>query len=399
MNAGWIGRLVAWSCRRATALFIIYLALGGLSAYYAATHFAMNSDTASLISDKLPWRERQTAFDNAFPQLGKLILVVVDGSTPERAEEATAALAAKLGSEKDLFVNVRRPDGGPFFAKNGLLFLSTAQVQSATQQLIKAQPFLGQLAADPTPRGIFAGLSTALMGVEHGQAKLEDLKRPLTVFGDTLADVEAGKPAFVSWQSLFSGDKPGLRQLRRFVLVKPKLNYSNLSPGRRASTAIRRAVRMLHLTPDQGVRVRLTGDIPLSDDEFASLAAHIRVMTTIMMLGVLFVLWIAVRSARIIIAILVSLIVGLAITTALGLFVVGTFNLISVAFIPLCVGLGVDFSIQVAVRYRAERHENETLIAALAKSGESVGAALTLRSRWAFSLFSRPTIAAWPNSG
>ena len=53
----------------------------------------------------------------------------------------------------------------------------------------------------------------------------------------------------------------------------------------------------------------------------------------------------------------VNLLVGLPLTAALGLFLVGSFNLISVYFAVLFVGIGVDFAIQYSVRYRSERHE------------------------------------------
>ena len=56
---------------------------------------------------------------------------------------------------------------------------------------------------------------------------------------------------------------------------------------------------------------------------------------------------------------LISIFVGLAITAALGLWLVGSLNPISVAFAVLFVGIGVDFGIQFSVRYRAERHEVE----------------------------------------
>ena len=75
------------------------------------------------------------------------------------------------------------------------------------------------------------------------------------------------------------------------------------------------------------------------------------------LLGVLIVLWLALRSMRIIVAVFFSLMVGLAATAALGLAMVGSFNLISIAFFVLFVGLGVDFGIQFSVRYRSERHE------------------------------------------
>ena len=76
---------------------------------------------------------------------------------------------------------------------------------------------------------------------------------------------------------------------------------------------------------------------------------------------VLVILWLALRSARIILAVFLNLIVGLAITAALGFLVVGPLNLISIAFAVLFVGLGVDFGIQFSVRYRADRHEVDDL--------------------------------------
>ena len=56
----------------------------------------------------------------------------------------------------------------------------------------------------------------------------------------------------------------------------------------------------------------------------------------------------------------------------------GRFNLLSMAFIPLFVGLGVDFSIQFSVRALAERLVQPSREAALAETGTSIGRALAL---------------------
>ena len=42
-------------------------------------------------------------------------------------------------------------------------------------QLIKVEPFLGPLAADPSLRGLMGTLSTALQGVNSGQVFLQAL--------------------------------------------------------------------------------------------------------------------------------------------------------------------------------------------------------------------------------
>jgi hopanoid biosynthesis associated RND transporter like protein HpnN len=77
-------------------------------------------------------------------------------------------------------------------------------------------------------------------------------------------------------------------------------------------------------------------------------------------------------------AVFLNLVVGLAITAALGLLMVGALNLISVYFAVLFVGLGVDFGIQFSVRYRAVRHTLPNLGKALIDTGRYVGAPLTL---------------------
>ena len=134
----------------------------------------------------------------------------------------------------------------------------------------------------------------------------------------------------------------------------------------------------LGLTPGNGVRVRLTGDVPLSDEEFGTLAERAWLMGIAMMIGVLAMLWLALKSFKIIAAILVTLFAGLAVTMGLGLIFIGVFNIISIAFIALFVGLGVDFGIQFSVRYRAERYEHPEIGQALRLAARSVGLPLAL---------------------
>jgi hopanoid biosynthesis associated RND transporter like protein HpnN len=373
-----VERIVAFCCRWPWAVIAICLLLAGGATWYTEQNFAMNTDSSQLIDAKVGWRMRQSRFDAAFPQQSNLTLVVIDGVTPELAESAAARLTQKLAANPAFFSHVRRPDGGPFFNQNGLLFLPLKDVQDTTQQLIKAQPFLGGLASDPSMRGIMTNLSTVLLGVSSGQAKLADFDSALARFGDVFDAAAHGKTRFMSWHSLITGAPPRPEEIRRFIEVKPKLDFNALEPGKEANDAIRADARALGLTPEHGVRVRLTGPVPLSDEEFGTLTDRAGLMVAAMMGGVLLTLWLALRSFRIISAILVTLFVGLALTMGLGLVMVGVFNIISIAFIALFVGLGVDFGIQFSVRYRSERHRNDDLAESLAATGRGVGIPLAL---------------------
>lgn len=373
-----IERIVALCCRFPVAVIIACLLLGGGAAWHTSQNFAMNTDSEQLIDAKVGWRMRQASFDARFPQQSNLTVAVIDGVTPELAESAAARLTEKLSANPKLFPHVRRPDGGPFFSQNGLLFLSLKEVQETTQQLIKAQPFLGSLAADPSLRGIAGTLSTALLGVSSGDARLADLDAPMARFADVFEAAAQGRTQYMSWRSLITNAPPRQEEIRRFIEIKPRLDFNALEPGAQADSEIRKEARALGLTPEHGVRVRLTGPVPLADEEFATITDRAALMTAAMLGAVLLILWLALRSFKIIFAILVTLFVGLAITMAAGLLLVGVFNIISIAFIALFVGLGVDFGIQFAVRYRHERHTEDRLDRALTKAGRGVGIPLAL---------------------
>jgi uncharacterized protein len=370
-----IERIVGLCCRHARIVVALFVLAALAAGAYTAAHFRIDTDSEKLISAKLDWRQREAKFDALFPQQGNLILVVIDGKTQEQAMRAQGVLAARLAARKALFPIVRQPGGGAFFHQNGLLFLSKGEVKATTEQLIAAQFFLGSLASDPSLRGVMDSLSNALTGVERGQAKLEQLDRPIKAFAGSFGAAAGGRPAWLSWQALVNGSRG---HTRSFIEVQPALDFDALSPGAAAADAIRADARALALDAAHGVRVRLTGPIPLQDEEYATLADRAGLMGAVMLLAVMLTLWLAVQSFRIIFAILVTLFTGLALTMGAGLFAVGVFNIISIAFVALFVGLGVDFGIQFCVRYRAERHGTGDLEPALKRAGRGVGTPLAL---------------------
>ena len=373
------GRLVGVSARRPWTVAIVVFALCALAMLYAAQNFAMTTDTEALISPNVAWRQNEAAMDRAFPQNTDTILVVIDGATPELAESAAGRLTDALSADKRAFKHVERPDGGPFFDREGLLFQSQAEVRATTDQILAAQGFLGPLAADPSLRGVMTSLSALATGVQQGQTSFKAIDAPLRAFTGALQSVEAGRPTFFSWQAMIANGGKGLAApLRRFITVQPKLNYADLEPGADASGAIRAAAKGLALDGAHGVTVRLTGSVPLSDEEFASLEDKAWLVGGVMLAAMLTMLWLAVRSVQIVLAILLTTIGGLILTAALGLVAVGRFNLISVAFIPLFVGLGVDFGIQLSVRFRAERLQDPAIPASLVAAADGVGGALAL---------------------
>jgi uncharacterized protein len=370
-------RLVRVSIRHRWAVILGFLVLSALAAGYFARNVVVSTDSKKLMSSSLPWRQQEATIDLAFPQRIDRILAVIDARTPEAADAAAEALVQALAPRADVIQTVERIDG-EFFEKNGVLFLSLDEVRQNTADLISAQPFLGTLAADPTLRGVVRTLSQSLEGVRLGRAKLDDMRPAFASIGDALETLANGRTPAFSWRTLIAGRAAKPSELRRFVNIRPVLDFADLAPGGKATGVIRDAVKTLGLTPDQGVRVRLTGSVVLSDEEFDTIADGAGLNAVVTSLLVCLVLWFALKKARIIFAVLVNLVVGLIITAAVGLAMVGALNPISVAFAVLFVGLGVDFGIQFSVRYRAERHAGGELEVGLAQAARAMAQPLLL---------------------
>jgi uncharacterized protein len=368
--------VVTFCARRRWQVLTLGILLIAAAAAYDVARFSITSDTENLISQTLPWHQRQSAFSKAFPESG--ITVVITAATPENAEQATSALEQELSKHPDLFRAVVRPDGGDFLQNNGLLYQPLPDVMKSIGGLSAGHALISALAADPSLRGVMTGLSFAADGVQLGKVTLDQLVWPLSLADKTLSDALAGKPATFSWQELLQGMQPQAAQLQRFIEVQPVEDFTALQPGRRAADAIQRSAADLKLRDTFGARVELTGPVALNDDQFSVIQHSALRDTLTALIGALVILWLALRSWKIVAAVFFSLMVGLTVTAAFGLAVFGAFNLISIAFFVLFIGLGVDFGIQFSVRYRSERHEYSDLGDALRSAAGKVSAPLAL---------------------
>jgi hopanoid biosynthesis associated RND transporter like protein HpnN len=369
--------IVLWSMRHRISVMAFSLVLSILSGYYVVHHFKINTDTDRLLTVDKRWSALSSSMDHAFPQRGGSILVVVEADAPEFADTAATDLADTLRKDTKQFVSVTLPTGGSFFEHNGLLFLPVHDVQSTTTQLVQARPLLNALAHDPSLTGLANLLTTTLLlPLQLGQVKLSEMAPLLERSATVLDRVQAGRPAVFSWRAV--ADHTLKLPARAFVLVQPVLDYASLRAGGSATEVIRSAASSLNLDSKFGARVRLTGEQPLADDEFASVQDGAAFNSIITFLVVLCILWGALRSFKLVLAVFITLVVGLLVTAAIGLMMVGAFNMISVAFMVLFVGLGVDFGVQFTVRYREQRFKDSRLLTALVNTAQTLGTRLRL---------------------
>jgi hopanoid biosynthesis associated RND transporter like protein HpnN len=377
MLQSWIDRGVGYCVRHFRAVIAVGLILAAASAFYAARHFAIDTDINNLLSAKLPWRHQEIEFHAAFPQTVDIILIDVGAGTPEAARAAAREVEQALADKPDLFHFANDQLDNAFFRRNGLLFLAPDQVKHFTSELATGKPLIAGLVRDPSLRGLVQIVTDVLDYGKQGYLTLDDIARPLNAAAATLEGIAQNRATEFSWRALLRGETRPL-DLHRFIEVWPVLDQSALEPGGKATAAIRDIVGRLGLNAKYGADVDLTGPVIISDNEFAGVQEGVALNSVVTGVIVLAILWLALRSLRLVAAVAINLGAGLLITAAGGILLVGALNPISLAFAVLFVGLGADFAIQYTVRYRQERYETQDVGRALRGSAGWVGIPLTL---------------------
>ena len=349
------GRVLSWWIdavqRRAAWVAVAALVLALVLARYIAGYLSVDTNTEHMLSAQLPWRQAEIQMDRLFPHLDPGIVAVIDGDTPEQADSAQQRLVAALRGQPRLFPEVFAFETENYFRRNGLLLLDTNDLQTVADRLNQAQPFLGALDRDLSLHGLFTLLDQA---VTHADAAAGFALAPaFNGFAHAVDAAVSGIDDPMSWESLIgAGSAVQPEPLRRFVQITPVLDYTRLFPAATAMSAIHVLEQQLQLDRAHHVSVRLTGSVALEHEELQSaFSGGLRAFSGGMVVVAL-LLFLALRSLRLVAAAVLTLLFGLIVTGAFATLTVGHLNLISIAFSVLYVGLGIDYSLYLCMQYR-----------------------------------------------
>lgn len=345
--------------------------VGGL----AASRFAVDSDPIRLIAEHLPFRQRHDRFAALFPNLTNALLVVVDAPTPARAGSAAEALAARLAAQTGRFHDVYLPGAGPFFERSGLLYRSADDLDALGDQIARMQPLILALEREPTLARLSALVSAGFERVPPEEIDAEAWSALLDRFAAAAVAVHTEFPLQVSWEELLLRGSPFEVGTRRVIVAEPVLDFGSLLPAGAAVRAVREAAAGLD-APD--VRVRLTGNPALNHEEMLALAWDVGWSGVISFAAVVGLVWLALRSWRLVLASIATLLVGLVWITGFAVAAVGSLNLVSATFAVLVIGLGIDFAIHFCMHFAELRRVGMETPRALREAGRGVGASLVL---------------------
>ncbi|MHC8441771.1 MAG: MMPL family transporter [Candidatus Eutrophobiaceae bacterium] len=348
--ATWLSSAIASLLRRRTVALLCFALIAVLAGIYAWTHLRINVDSKDMLAEHLEWRQMDLLHDRLFPEYNDNILIAIEGDVPDEVADAAQRLYQSVMEDpRTPFLSVFHPQSMPWFRHAAFMHKDTDQLYELSDRLASVQAPLGLLLHDFSLRG----LSDMLVGaIDSG--KQEELNPLVAEMARAL-----GSGRRVSWRSLLYDEPIEPNQVfRELLLVRIKPNFSGFFPAGEAIRYLRDKAADLQLEDRYRIRVRLGGGVVMAHEELQSVGnANWRsiVFSLLMVAGLL--LWNL--GLRITLSCVATLCCGLLLVTAWALFTVGQFNLISVVFAILYVGLGIDFVIHYSLRAREFRRHSE----------------------------------------
>ena len=386
-------RWVSWVVARPRLTLLALLAVTAAAGFIAVDRYALNSRLGDLIAQEADWRDDYDAFQEAFPQLVETAIVVVSGSEFRQVDKQSRRLESAIAADEDLFVDVYAPANEAFFSDNALLYLGLPQLDDLADQLAQAQPMLAAVNRDPSLRGV---LELVVSGAVNEAP--EGFVRTIERLQHSAAAALAKQDATIHWRDEFlRGESTGNndsddalsaepQKHYRLIFLRGKQNFGVALPNAQVVGRLREIIGAHAPDPRQSgdLKVSLTGEVTLRHDEVAAATGGVKIAGVVALVLLAVVLAFGVRSLRIVLGTFLLLLVGAVWTAAWAMLAVGSFNTLSLVFLVMFFGLGVDFCVHYSLRVQeaAARHSihQEGPIAAqtLRFATGSVGGAILL---------------------
>jgi len=297
------------------------------------------------------------------------IVVVLESDDPDKAGRFGQELYGRLQKRKDVFREVFYPNGLPFFQKNGLLFLPYEDLRFLRDNLTRAMPVLKDLSAAPSVQTLFTSLTSRMddyMRQQPGAPGAEEQLASLTFMLDKLGAgferfSKPGGGTFSLDEFFLSRGADGKES--RFVAagrmqvltVLPIKESGSFVPAEKAIAAVRAEIRKVSGDPRfAGVKAGLTGVPVLEYEEMSTSQRDIALATVISIVLTVILLLFAFRGVANAFAAMISLLVAIALSFGMATLVVGHLNILSMVFAVMLIGIGIEYGIQIVLRYQEE---------------------------------------------
>lgn len=370
-------RLLSWLAASVThhpRLWVVpQLVLFVACVFYTVNFLGFSMNRNDLISAEDESQQILLEYLREFPLQNELV-VVVESENRERNRQFVERLGARLEAETNLFTDVFYKGDLKILGDKALLFLPEDELKTFGNRLRDYGPFINNFSQASNLVSLFnlvnRQIRTAGSRTEEENKNLlgalPAIQRILDQAGDSLG--RPGIPPSPGLATLFgSGEEAESRMYITFA--NGSLYLVTARPT--SSAVIRPAVdRLRDLIAETklevpGMTVGATGENILEVDEMRQ-SQHDSTLASIISFALCAVIFVfGYRETGRPIKAVFCLLIGIGFTMGFTTLTVGHLNILTITFVPILIGLAIDFAVHLITRYEEELRNGATQESAL----------------------------------
>ncbi len=361
--------------------------LFGVAVWFTLVRLKFNMDRNELVGSDQPYHRNFLALKREFPGQDDIVCVV-ESEDHEKNRQFVERLGARLEAESaaanptNLFVDVFYRGDLKLLGRKALLFLSETNLAELKGALTDYRPFLQQFASASNLVSLFAQVNTQIRTSSREQnAQTDSLLKALPALERIV------RRAHESLSRPGASPSPGVDALFGAGEEAEREKYITFSEGRiylvtaKARTealnedAVLRFRELVTATQAEvpGVNAGVTGESVLDFDEMQQ-SQKDSTLATIISLVLCAIIFIAGyhETGRPLKAVL-SLVIGLGYTMGFATLTVGHLNILTITFVPMLIGMAIDFGVHLITRYEEELRHGQTEAVAMERAMVNTG--------------------------
>jgi uncharacterized protein len=354
-------RLFEIVSRRPGLILALSLLFAAVSVFYTKNNMEFLTGRDDLMPRNASFQLDYKSYRQEFGDQEEIV-VVIESDDAEKATRCGDAVYELLNRDKTSFREVFYPGGLPYFRKNGLLFMPLEELQNLRKTLSMAAPVLKDLSASPSVQTLFTSLTNQIDRylASPDPDNLKSLTFMLTTLDKGFKGFD-GKTGGMSMDSFLKGGgdgKPSMLESagkQQVITILPVKQSDSFVPAEKAIASARSVLAEISQRPEfKGIKTGLTGVPVLEYEEMATSQKDMETATVLSLALTVILLLFAFRGLLNVISAMVSLIVGICVSFGFATLAIGHLNILSMVFAIMLIGLGIEYGIQVVLRYQEE---------------------------------------------
>ena len=364
-------------------LWFVYpqIVLFGICVWYTAAHLEFDMSRSNLVGSGKRYHQLYMQFKENFNVRDDTV-IVVESEDPEKNRQFVERIGAKLETETNLFSEVFYKGDLKMLGPKALLFLDEPTLEEMHRALQEFRPFISNFARATNLNSLFALVNQQFRTAGREQNANTDalinalpaLQRIVDLGADSIQ--RSGTSPSPGITALFgAGEKAQEQQYITFAKGRIYLlNVRTVRPDQGGEGVERlREVIAETLAEVPGVNIGLTGEAVLEVDEMVQSQKDSTIATILSLVVCALLFIVSYRETGRPLKATAALIIGLGYTMGFTTLAVGHLNILTVTFLPILIGLAIDFGVHLITRYEEELRKGETEHVALDRAMINTG--------------------------